>query len=95
MTKYPLEARIKANMGQVIVSFLVNEDGTTSDYSVLKDIGGNCGNAVIEAYKANTKRRIPEIYNGQKVKVRLYQTVTFEAEIDWFGGLAEATIIYE
>lgn len=95
LTKYPLEARRMVLEGQVVVSFLVNEDGTTSDFSVLKDIGGNCGSAVIDAYKANRVKWVPGTYNGRKVKVKFYQTVTFRLIIDPISGLGQSEIVYE
>lgn len=82
-------------MGEVIVTFIVNEDGTTSDFAVMQDIGGKCGQAVIEAFKENSTKWIPGIYNGKKVKTRIYQTVNFNLEIDAFVGIIRGSIVYE
>lgn len=95
LTKYPLEARRMGLEGEVVVSFLVNENGTTSEFSLLRDIGGNCGNAVIDAYKTNTTKWIPGTYNGRKVKVKFYQTVSFKLKIDPISGLGQSEIVYE
>jgi len=95
LTKYPEKAKQKLIAGQVIVSFIVNEDGTPSDFTVLQDFGWNCGQAVIDAYKANTTKWIPGIYNGGKVKVKLYQTVNFGVTIDPIMGFGQSQVLYE
>ncbi len=95
LTKYPVEAKKMFYSGEVIVSFIVNEDGTTSDFEILKDLGDKFGQAVIDAYKANTAKWIPGIYNGKKVKVKLYQTVTFGITIDSIIGIGQSQVMYE
>ncbi len=95
LTKYPAEAKKKLIAGQVFVSFIVNEDGTTSDFTILQDFGWNCGQAMIDAYKTNTSKWIPGIYNGKKVKVRLYQTVNFGITIDPIIGIGQSQVVYE
>ena len=82
--------------GKVIVSFIVNEDGTTNNFSIIQDIGGNCGQAVIKAFKANTSKKwIPGIYNGKKVKVKYYQTVSFSLTMDPISGLGQSDIVLD
>lgn len=98
LTKYPDEARRMGIDGKVVVTFMVNENGTTSNFSIIQDndnnFGGNCGKAVIDAFKANTVKWKPGIYNGKKVKVKLYQTVIFKLIIDPVTGLGQTEIEY-
>jgi hypothetical protein len=95
LTKYPLEARRMMLEGQVILSMTIKDDGTTADYAIMKDIGGNCGQAVIDAYKANTKKWIPALYNGRRVSVKYYQSIQFKLLIDPITGLGQTEILYE
>ncbi|MCB0514463.1 MAG: energy transducer TonB [Chitinophagales bacterium] len=48
---YPKEAIEKKIEGLVIVSFMVNEDGSLSDYKIVKDIGGGCGEEMLRVVK--------------------------------------------
>lgn len=41
--KYPPLAKRNRIMGQVIIGFTMNEDGTVANTKVLKNIGGGCG----------------------------------------------------
>jgi Gram-negative bacterial TonB protein C-terminal len=40
---YPLEARQNGNEGMVVLTFVVEKDGTIHNPTILKDIGGGCG----------------------------------------------------
>ncbi|MDX1941007.1 MAG: TonB family protein, partial [Saprospiraceae bacterium] len=40
---YPLEARQNGNEGTVVLSFVVEKDGSISNPKILRDIGGGCG----------------------------------------------------
>jgi len=95
LTKYPIEARRMALEGKVLVSFIINEDGTTSDFTIIRDIGGNCGQAVVEAFKSNSTKWVPGTYGTKKVKVKYYQTVSFSLTIDPISGLGQTEIVYE
>jgi hypothetical protein len=95
LTKYPIEARRIALEGKVLVSFTVNEDGTTGDFTIIRDIGGNCGQAVVEAFKSNPTKWVPGTYEGKKVKVKYYQSVSFSLTIDPISGLGQSEIVYE
>ena len=37
--------------GKVVVQFIINEDGTCSDFKVVKGIGYGCDGAAVEAFK--------------------------------------------
>ena len=66
---YPKEARDNKIEGKVIVQFIINEDGTPSDFVVIQGIGYGCDEAAIEAFKKMPKWK-PAKVNGQPVKFR-------------------------
>lgn len=67
--KYPEEARKNKIEGKVVVQFIINEDGTCSNFEVIKGIGYGCDEAAVEAFKKMPKW-IPGQVNGKPVKVR-------------------------
>lgn len=68
--KYPEEARKNKIEGKVIIGFIINEDGSCSDFTVLKGIGYGCDEAALEAFKKMPKWN-PGMVNGKPVKVRV------------------------
>jgi periplasmic protein TonB len=66
---YPAEARKNKIEGKVVVQFIINEDGTCSDFEVVKGIGYGCDEAAVEAFKKMPKWK-PGLVNGKPVKVR-------------------------
>lgn len=67
--KYPEEARKNKIEGKVVVQFIINEDGTCSDFEVVKGIGYGCDEAAVEAFKKMPKWK-PGSVRGKPVKVR-------------------------
>jgi protein TonB len=67
--EYPKEARKNKIEGKVVVQFIINEDGTCSDFEVVKGIGYGCDEAAVEAFKKMPKWK-PGLVNGKPVKVR-------------------------
>ncbi len=49
--KYPALAKRNRIMGQVIIGFTMNEDGTVANAKVLKNIGGGCGDEALRVVK--------------------------------------------
>ena len=66
--EYPIEAQLKGIEGDVMLKFLVLENGEISDVQVLKDIGGGCGQASIEVLNSLSKRFEPAKENGIAVE---------------------------
>lgn len=66
--KYPEEARRNKVEGKVIVKFIINEDGTCSNFEVVQGIGSGCDEAAVEAFKRMPKWK-PALVNGKPVKV--------------------------
>lgn len=72
---YPIIARDSNIQGRVTLQFVVNEDGKLSDIKIVKDIGGDCGEAVKKAIEEYPYLWIPGKSNGQPVKS--FYTVPF------------------
>ena len=51
---YPEEARKNKIEGKVIIQFIINADGTPSDFKVIKGIGYGCDEGAVEAFKKNS-----------------------------------------
>jgi len=73
---YPKVASEKGIQGLVIVEFVVNEDGSLSDYKILRDIGGGCGEETIRVLKT-MPNWIPAIERGIPIKVDFKLPVRF------------------
>jgi protein TonB len=66
---YPEEARKNKIEGKVMVQFIINADGTCTDFKVVKGIGYGCDEAAVEAFKKMPKWK-PAIINGQPVRFK-------------------------
>ncbi|GCC51922.1 hypothetical protein SanaruYs_21530 [Chryseotalea sanaruensis] len=64
---YPEQARKNKIEGKVIIQFIINADGTSSDFKVIKGIGYGCDEAAVEAFKKMPKWK-PATINGLPVK---------------------------
>ncbi len=79
--RYPLEARQNGNEGQVVVSFVVNTDSTISNFEILRDIGGGCGQAVLNVLAAFNQagvRWIPGKLEGKDIRSRMTLPIKFK-----------------
>lgn len=76
---YPAEAREQGISGKVFVSFAVERDGSVADVKIQKDIGGGCGEAVVEAVK-NMPRWTPGRIGGKPVRMGFTLPVSFSLE---------------
>lgn len=75
--KYPEVARSQGIQGQVIIQFVVNEDGSVSDAKVVRGIGGGCDEEALRMTKSMPKWK-PGKQNGTAVKVFFILPVRFE-----------------
>ncbi len=48
---YPLMAKRNRLQGECIISFTLNDDGTTTNHTVVKNIGGGCGEEAMRVVK--------------------------------------------
>ncbi len=78
---YPAEAREQGISGKVFVSFAVERDGSVADVKILKDIGGGCGEAVVEAVK-NMPRWTPGRLGGKPAPMTFTLPVYFNLDED-------------
>lgn len=81
--QYPQDAIEQNIEGTVVVSFVVNEDGSVSDGEIVRDLGGNTGLAalrVILRMQADDIRWTPGKLGGRPVKVRMNVPVRFKLE---------------
>ncbi|NNE26015.1 MAG: energy transducer TonB [Saprospiraceae bacterium] len=82
--KYP-EAAAKAGVeGTVVAQFIVNKKGRLEDISIIRDIGSNCGDAVIEVL--NSMNSMEERWTagrqrGIPVKVQYAIPVKFKLDV--------------
>jgi TonB family protein len=75
-TKYPAEARNKNIQGKVIITFIVEEDGSLSNLKLLRGIGGGADEEAMRVLAASPKWE-PGIQNGRKVRVQFTVPVAF------------------
>lgn len=66
---YPASARESGISGRIVMSFIVEKDGSLTDIKVLKDLGMGTGEEATRLLKKTTKWS-PGIQNGRKVRVQ-------------------------
>ncbi|MEO6039903.1 MAG: TonB family protein [Saprospiraceae bacterium] len=77
--KYPPLARENNIQGNVALTFVVNKNGSVSDVTILRDIGGGCGKEAVRVVNSMPKW-LPGQANGNPVKVRFTLPVRFKLE---------------
>lgn len=80
---YPLEARQKGNEGTVVLSFVVEKDGTLSDTKVVKDVGGGCGEEalrILNLMNPNNIKWVPGKHLGKVVRTQFNLPLKFKLE---------------
>ena len=77
--KYPPLARENNIQGNVALTFVVNKNGSVSDVTILRDIGGGCGKEAVRVVHSMPKWN-PGEANGNPVKVRFTLPVRFKLE---------------
>jgi hypothetical protein len=75
---YPMTALRMAVFGKVLVSFVVNENGTTSDYKIENDIGADCGKEIPNVLKEFNKDWLPGILNAKPIATRVFVVGEFK-----------------
>lgn len=73
--EYPDIARRAGIEGQVIIQFIVDENGNPSDFTVLRDIGAGTGEAAVNAIRDTEWR--PGRQRGRPVPVRFQIPIRF------------------
>jgi TonB family protein len=78
--QYPEQARQAGIQGSVFVEFVVEKDGSLSNFKMLKGIGGGCDEEAMRVYQsyASTHKWKPGRQNGQVVRQRFTLAVHFK-----------------
>ncbi|HCN84800.1 MAG TPA: hypothetical protein DIT07_14455 [Sphingobacteriaceae bacterium] len=71
---YPKMARENNVSGKVIISFIIEKDGSLTDFRVVRDFGFGTGEEAVRMMKTSPKWT-PGIQNGLKVRVTYYQPI--------------------
>ncbi len=74
---YPENAAGAGIEGTVYVSFVINGDGSIDNVSLLRDIGGGCGDEAVRVVKLMPKWK-PGKQNGNAVSVKYYLPIKFQ-----------------
>lgn len=74
---YPVGARLNGLQGRVAVMFEIDSTGNQYNYQIVEDIGGGCGEEVVNALKRYTGMWLPGQYNGKLVNSRFILPITF------------------
>lgn len=80
---YPETARLEGIQGTVVLRFVVETDGQTSNFQVLKDIGGGCAEEALRVVTAMNEvgvRWAPGKLEGKAVRVYQVLPVRFKLE---------------
>jgi hypothetical protein len=77
--KYPLLAKENAIVGKVVISFIVEKDGTFTDVRMVRDIGGGCGNEALRLLGLMPKW-VPGEQAGRVVRVRYTLPILFHLD---------------
>ncbi|MBL4649190.1 MAG: TonB family protein, partial [Aureispira sp.] len=77
--RYPNLARENGIQGTVKIKFMVNQDGKLSNYTILENIGGGCGEEALRMIKIlNDGFWIPGIANGEFVSTTYTIPIRFK-----------------
>ena len=80
---YPEAAREESIQGVVIITFVVADDGGVGDLTILRDIGGGCGEEAARIL-ANMPRWQPALHQGERVHTQLMLPITFGLRADLY-----------
>lgn len=68
--KYPSEAKQSAITGQVIISYIVDENGNETNHKAESDVGFGCEEEVIRVLKLYPGKWIPGTYKGKPIATK-------------------------
>ena len=74
--RYPQPAREQGIQGEVIVSFVVEADGTISNVQVEKGIGGGCDEEAVRVIKSMPRWK-PAVKNGVAIPFKMSTPINF------------------
>lgn len=74
--RYPDAAQEQGLQGKVFISFVVEKDGSVSNVSIIKGIGGGCDEEAVRVIKKSPRWK-PGRQNNQNVRVRYQMPLSF------------------
>lgn len=80
---YPFEARQNGNEGTVVISFVIEKDGSITNQEIMKDIGGGCGAEALRVVNLMPEadlKWVPGKNKGEPVRVKFVLPVRFRLE---------------
>ena len=89
--QYPINAYVKKIQGEVLIGFIVNEDGSISDCNVQNGLGWGCDEAALKVVKSMPKWK-PGSIDGKSVKSKTYLSVPFYISNDEKESIEYATV---
>lgn len=75
--KYPEQAKKMGVEGRVFIAFIVNEDGSLSDFELIRGIGSGCDEEALRVYM-ESPNWTPGKQKGKAVKTKMQAQVTFK-----------------
>lgn len=75
--RYPKKAQKRGIEGRVFVQFVVNKDGSLTDFEIVRGIGGGCDEETIRVLKIS-KKWIPGTMRGQSIRSKMIQNILFK-----------------
>jgi len=75
--RYPVRARENKIQGKVYIGFVVEKNGSLSDFKVIRGIGGGCDEEAIRVLKLSPLWR-PGYFNGKPVRTSYTLPITFQ-----------------
>jgi protein TonB len=76
---YPKEAQEKGISGRVMVSFIVEKDGSVNEVKIVRGIGGGCDEEAVRVVKAMPKWK-PGKEKGKPVRVSYMMPIIFKLQ---------------
>ncbi len=76
--RYPAAAREKNIMGNVIIAFMVDKNGKTSQHKVVTGVGGGCDEEALRVVKMIPDNWIPGVLEGKEVEVEYTMPIEFK-----------------
>lgn len=78
--KYPTKAMKKNIQGEVVISFFIDENRNTFDYTIEKGIGGGCDEEALNAVTQLPANWIPGTLDGNTVVAKYFIAINFVPE---------------
>lgn len=75
--RYPRKARRQKIQGKVFVSFIVEKNGSLTDFKIVRGIGGGCDEEAIKVLKSSPPWK-PGYANGRTVRTAYTLPITFQ-----------------